>query len=170
MIPLQPKLHVGFRIVAAGCIVFWLLASSYCSIENLFGGNHHHAKAGPNKIVAPHDSDDSPEAATAEHSHGEASDTHDSEQASHDSHPHGGCDDTCCSSLIATAPIAAPLVIDKPLVRTLHSLSPVLPARISILKAPQDRWDRQANRRDWAFTPQVYLCPAHRSLAPPSLA
>lgn len=44
MISRRSKLHVAFRIGAAVTVVFWLLASSYCSAEHLLGF-HHHGKA-----------------------------------------------------------------------------------------------------------------------------
>jgi hypothetical protein len=117
MIFRQPKIHIGLRIVAAGCIVLWLLASSFCSVEHLFGDDHHHAEAATSETVAHHDSDHSQEAEAADHAHAEANHPHDSEQSSHDSHPHDDSDDTCCSTLMATAQFAAPFVIIKPILQ-----------------------------------------------------
>jgi hypothetical protein len=170
MISRQPKINVGLRIVAAGCIVLWLLASSFCSVEHLFADDHHHAEAATSETVSHHDGDHSPEAEAAEHAHGEANHPHDSEQASHDSHPHDKSDDACCSSLVATAQLATPFVIVKPLLQPLDFLCPILQARDLMLSAPKDEQERQAQPRDWVFTPQLCLGAAHRSLAPPSLA
>ena len=170
MISRQPKIHVGFRIVAAGCIVLWLLASSYCGIEHLFDDDHHHADAAVSETVAHHDGDHSQEAKVAEHAHSEASESHDSEQPSHDSHPHNGGGDSCCSTLMATAQLSQSFVIVKPLLQPLHFLCRPFQARDPMLAAGEDGAERQANRRDWVFMPQLCLGPAHRSLAPPSLA
>lgn len=170
MIVRQPKVHVGLRIVAAGCIVLWLLASSYCSVEHLLDDDHHHAEATASDSVAYHDSDHSQDAEAAEHAHGESSHPHDSEQSSHDSHPHDDSDDACCSTLMATAQFAPPLVIVKPILQPLDFLCPVLQARDLMLSVPKDELERQVKPRDWVFTPQVCLDSAHHSLAPPFLA
>ncbi len=166
MISRQPKIHGGLRIVAAGWIVLWLLASSHCSIE-LFGDNHHHAPAGASEAVPHHDNDHSLEAEAAEHAPHEASHSKDSEQSSRDPHPHDGGDDACCSTLMATAQITTPLVIAKPVLQPLNFLCPVLQARDPMLVAPEAKPLRRAKPRDWVFTPVVCLGPAFRSLAPP---
>ena len=170
MISRQPKIHGGLRIVAAGCIVLWLLASSYCSIEHLFGNDHHHEEASAPETVVHHDNDHAQEAEVAEHAHSEASESHDSELPSHDSHPHNGGDNACCSTLTATAQISTPLVIVKPVLQPLNFLCTDLQARDAMLAAPADTAERQTRPRDRVFTPEVCLDPAHRSLAPPSLA
>jgi len=41
MIVRTPKLHPALRFVAAGCVVLWLLASSYCSVEHLLDFDHY---------------------------------------------------------------------------------------------------------------------------------
>ena len=170
MISRQPKIHVGLRIVAAGCIVLWLLASSFCSVEHLFADDHHHAEASASGTVAHHDSDHSQEAEAAEHGHGEPSHPHDTEQPSRDSHPHDKSDDACCSSLVATAQFATSFVIIKPIHQPLDFPCPVLLARDLMLSAPKNELERQAKPSDWVFTPQVCLGAAHLGLAPPSLA
>jgi hypothetical protein len=151
-------------------MVLWFLAVSYCSIEQLFGDAHDHAEAGVSKTVAHHDSDPSQEAEAVEQAHREASHSHNSGQPSHDSHRHNDGDNSCCSTLIATAQITKPFVIAKPILQPLNSLSTVLQACDPMLAAPQDKPESQAKSRDWIFTPEVCLGPAHRSLAPPSLA
>ena len=170
MISRQPKIHVGLRIVAAGCIVLWLQATSHCALERLFGGDHHPVEAGASETLAHHDSDHSPEADAAEHARNEASCPHDSGQPSSDSHPHDGGDNCRCSTMIATAQIATSMVIVKPVLEPLNFLCPVLQTRGLTLTVPADTAERQAKRRDRVFTPEVCLDPAHRSLAPPSLA
>ena len=170
MISRQPKIHASLRIVAAGCIVLWLQATSHCALEQLFGGDHHHAETGTSEMLAHQDSDHSPEAEGADHAHSEASHPQDLAQAPHDSHPHDDRDNCCCSTLMATAQLATPMVIVKPVLEPLNFLCPVLQTRGLMLTAPADTAERQAKRRDRVFTPEVCLDPAHRSLAPPSLA
>ena len=71
---------------------------------------------------------------------------------------------------MATAQIANPFVIAKPVLQPLNFLCTVLQTRDPMLAAPEDKPECQAKRRDGVFTPVVCLGPAHRSLAPPSLA
>ena len=163
-------MHVGLRIVAAGCIVLWLQATSHCAIEHLCGDDHHPAETAASETLAHHDNDHAQETEAADHAPGEASHPHDSQQPSNDSHPHDGSDDACCSTLMATAQITTSFVIIKPVLQPLDILCPVLQARDLMLFAPKNELARQAKPRDWVFTPQVCLDSAHRSLAPPSLA
>ena len=165
----QPKIHVGLRIVAAGCIVLWLQATSHCALERLFGGDHHPAETGASETVAHHDSNHAQESEAAEHADGEASHPQDSEP-SHDSHPHDDGDNCCCSTVIATAQIATPFIIIKPVFEPLNLLCTVFQSRDSMLAAPGNKVECQAKDRDDVFKPEVCLDPAHRSLAPPSLA
>ena len=170
MISRQPNIHAGLRIAAAGCIVLWLLASSCCSIGYLCSDDHHPAEAGASETIAHHDSNHSQEVEAAEHAPGAASHPHDSEQPSHDSHHHDGGDNSCCSTLIATAQFANSFVIAKPVLELLNLFCTVFQARDPMLAAGENKPERQAKPRDWVFTPEVCLGPAHRSLAPPSLA
>lgn len=162
-------MHIGLRIVAAGCIILWLQATSHCAIERLFGDDHHQAEAATSGTLA-HDGDHSQEAEAAEHTQGEVSNSHDAAHRPHDSHPHDGGDDACCSTVTATAQIATPIVIVKPGLETLNFLCTDLQAHGSMLAASADTAERHAKPRDRVFTPEVCLDPAHRSLAPPSLA
>ena len=162
-------MHIGLRIVAAACIFLWLQATSHCAIEQLFGDDHHHAEAGTCETLA-NDGDHSQEAEAAEHAQGEANHPQDSEQPSHDSHRHNDGDDCCCSTVIATAQIATPIVIFKPALEPLNLLCTVLQTHSSMLTASADKTECHAKPRDRVFTPEVCLDPAHRSLAPPSLA
>ena len=165
----QQKLPPALRITAAGCIALWLIAASCCSIGSLCSDDHH-AKAEAPETVAHHDSNHSQEAEAAEHAPGETSHPHDSEQPSHDSHPHDGGGNSCCSTLMATAQIATPFLIAKPLFQPLNFLCTVLLARDQTLASPEAKPLRQAKDHEWVFTPVVCLDAAHRSLAPPSLA
>lgn len=166
----QQKLPPALRITAAGCIVLWLLAASCCSIEYLCSGDHHHAEPDASETVAHHDSGHSQEAEAAEHALAEASHPHDSEQPSNDSHSHDGGDNSCCSTLMATAQIAKPFNAAQPFLESLSFLCTVLQARDPMPAAPEAKPLRQAKDRDLVLTPVVCFGPAHRSLAPPSLA
>ena len=165
MISRQPKIHVGLRIVAAGCIVIWLMATSYCSIEHLCcGDDHHHAEASDH-----HDTDNSHEVEAAEHADGAVG--HDAGHSSGDSHHNDGAEGSCCSTLTAIAQNAQPFFIAKPAVLLpLNLLCAFIQAHDSVLAAPGDKSARQANPRDWVSRPVVCLDAAHRSLAPPSPA
>ena len=141
--------------------MIWLMATSYCSIEQLCGDDHHHAEAADH-----YDGDNSHEAEAAEHAEG-----HDAGQSSGDSHHHSGAEGSCCSTLKATAQNAQPLFIAKPaLLLPLNLPCAFIQAHDSVLTAPEDKSARRANPRDRVFTPVVCLDAAHRSLAPPSPA
>lgn len=168
MISRQPNNHVGLRIVAASCIVLWLVASSCCGIEHLFGDDHHHAEAGAAETLAHHDIDHSEETEAAEHRHGDAGQVHDSEPPSQDSHHHNDGEDSCCSSFQAMAQSATPFVIAKPALPPLNVLYTVHQAHDPMVPGREDKWVLQAKPRESVFTPEVCLGPAHRSLAPPS--
>ncbi len=155
MILRQPAINVGLRIVAAGCIVLWLQATWHCAIEQLLGDDHHH---------------NAQEAEVAEHAHSAASHANDSEQSSQDSHPHDDGDNCCCSTVIATAQIATPIIIIKPVFEPLDLLCTVIQTRDSMFAALGDKAERPAKDSDRVLKPEVCLDPAHRSLAPPSLA
>ena len=169
MTPRQPKLSPALRSTAAGCIVFWLLAASCCNIGYLCSDDHH-AKVGAPETVAHH-ANNHQEADAAEHAPGEAGHPHDSEQPSHDSHPcEGGSDNSCCSTLKATAQIAKPFIAAQPLLESFNLPCMLLQALDPMLAAPEAKPLRQTKDRDLVLTPVVCLGPAHRSLAPPSLA
>lgn len=165
MISQQPRITIGLRLVAAGCIVLWLLASSYCSIEHLFGDDHH-AEANISEAVAYHGRDHLHGAEAAEHEQREAGHSHEAEPPSHDSHPHDG-DDICCSTLMATAQIATPSIFVKPLLDPLNQSFPVPLACDSMIAASTVPTECQSKRRECLFTPEVCLGAANRNHAPP---
>jgi hypothetical protein len=82
---------------------------------------------------------------------------------------HTGGDKSCCSTLMATAQIATPFVIAKPVLEPLNFLCRVLQARDQCLPRSKTNRSAKIKDRDWVFTPEVCLGPAFRSLAPPSL-
>jgi len=163
----QPKPSLALRLIAASCIVLWLLAMSCCSIGFLCSDDHH-AKADAHGAVAHHDSD---HAQASEHAHGDANVPNDSEQPSHDSHPcEGGSDNSCCSTLMATAQMAKPFNAAHSFLESLSLLCTAPQAHDPMLVAPEAEPLRQAKDRDLVLAPVLCLGPAHRSLAPPSLA
>ncbi len=163
----QPKLAATLRLLAAGCVLLWLAASSYCSIDDLIEwaqGWHRHQGAGELAVSAAR------EAGTkrlhfypANHAR-----PHDGGGSGHDSHPHHGDDHVCCSTLHPTAQTPAS-VLERPVFHPASSLSAFLQVP-DPLPSPRKRpFDRRTRRRQWVFTPEVCLGPAFRSLAPPRL-
>lgn len=171
MISRQPQLHVALRITAAVTVVFWLLAASYCSVEHLFGFDHH-ASATASEEHAHHDAAaDIGHSHETEHGHGEADHPHDdAEGDSHGSHHHDGEGGSCCSTLHATAQLAKPLVIATPLLQPLKLFCVRFEAAIPALTALEKASARPPPNRDWVFTPEVCPGPANRSHAPPASA
>ena len=71
---------------------------------------------------------------------------------------------------MATAQSAKPFNAAQPLFESLNLPCTVLQAREPMFAAPEAKPLRQAKDSDLVLTPVVCLDPAHRSLAPPSLA
>ena len=71
---------------------------------------------------------------------------------------------------MATAQIAKSFNAAQPFLESLNLPCTVLQARDPMFAAPEAKPLRQAKDRDLVLTPVVCLDPAHRSLAPPSLA
>jgi len=170
MISRQPKIHFTFRIGAAVTVVFWLLASSYCGVEYLFGCGDHGA-ATTSDEHGHHDAtahDDHAHADVAEH--GQAGEHHSHEATGHSqgSHHHDGEDDFCCSTVQAAVPNTQPIFISKPLVQQLSILSALLQPHTSALTALNKASDRPPPNHDWVFVPEVCTGPANRSHAPPA--
>lgn len=125
---------------------------AYCSLENFIGhaeGEEHH--------------DEQAETHATAQSHDQPGDSHDSDKNKHD-------DETCCDSLQAPAQHGNSLVLHKPDLGKLPSLSFLWLATALTLDAPEPPPPRQAQDREWVFTPEVCLGPAFRSHAPPSLS
>jgi hypothetical protein len=147
----QPKLKPALRLCAALSVLIWLSATSYCSLEFLIGhpeGEHHAGQA------ATHD---------AAQSHGESGHSQDSDN-------NGSSDESCCSTLQAPPLTAGTPVLLKPDFGKLASFHFLWLARTLTLDAPETTPPRQAQHRDWIFTPEVSLGPAYRSHAPPSFS
>jgi len=148
----QSKPRAALRISAAFCILVWLAAVSYCSLEVFIGhaeaGEHHHEK------TTTH---------AAAQSHNESGDSHDSDKNKHD-------EESCCDSLQAPPQHGSSLVLFKPDLGKLPSFSFLWLAEALTLDAPETPPPRQAQHREWVFTPEVCLGPAFRSHAPPVLS
>lgn len=148
----QPKPRPALRLCAAFSILVWLAAVSYCSLEAFIGhaevGEHHGAQ------TATH--------ATAQ-SHDESGESHDSDKNGHEQ-------ESCCDSFQAPPQHGNSLVLFKPDLGKLPSLNFLWLAQALTLDAPETTPPRQAQHREWVFTPEVCLGPAFRSHAPPSLS
>ena len=161
----QPKITLPFRIIAAGCVVFWLAGVSACNLESLvcceFHGKEEVALADKPHSHREHDAHDQAHrvhAAAAPHSHG-------AQGHSQGSHKHESKEYSCCSTLTAVVQTAQATVFGKSAFQPGPALSALLEMRAPALVVSKNPPYRQSNRRDWVFTPVVCLGPAHRSLA-----
>ena len=147
----QPKLRPALRICAVLSLLVWVSAVSYCSLEFLFN----HVESGHH-------------AAQAEHHHDDVARSQQESGHSHDSDGNGKDENACCSSLKAI-PLTAgsSLVVSKPDFGKLASLDFLWLVKTLTLSLPETAAPRQPPERDWVFTPEVCLGPAHRSHAPP---
>ena len=172
----QPKLPLALRIIAAGCVVLWLAGVSACNLEALFCCPSHGSETAAHK---DHEhSHDTQEAvagtnhehdADADHSHNvEAHHSADAEGRSHNSHKCESKEGSCCSTLKAVVPTARAILFNKPAFHPIPFLGVLLDKHAASLALSQNSPNRQAKPRDWVFTPEVCLGPAHRSLAPPA--
>ena len=151
----QPKLKTSLRLWALLWLVAWISASGFCSAEGLFG--HTHNGKG--------------------HRHPEKSDHHhaavpadDASGHSHDSKNDCDGSDSCCSTLKAVPQAASSLSLQIPDSAKIAPSHFVLLAHAVTFVEPESRFLRQANEREWVFTPEVCFGPAHRSHAPPFLS
>ena len=145
--------------MAAACVLLWLSASSYCSLEPLLEPA---ADLGPGTSVAAAN-----ERAGGMPQPGPAHESHDGDENGRDSHPHDDKGGTCCSTLHATAQTPQPL-FHQPVFHTVAFL--ILPAYDEAFAVAENGFDGRTRRPEWVFTPAVCLGPALRSLAPPPSA
>lgn len=129
------------RICAALSLVVWIAASGLCSFEHLLG----HAES--NTATSATDS--------AEAGH------------SHDSNKHDDGEHSCCDSLKATPQLGGSIVLNHPDFGRLFSTDFRSLAQTLTFIHPEVPVLRQPPSREWIFTPEVYLGPAHRNHAPP---
>lgn len=161
----KPKLRPLLRVTAAGCVLVWLSASSYCSIEHLFARTPDSHQRGSTVGVTSANSCHG-KGRQASREAGQAAKSQDRDRNGHDSKPDDDQGGACCSTLHPTA--QAP---QQPL-----QLSPfqtyAFPGAASgmselVSEVPHNLFDRQSRCREWVFTPEVCLGPAFRSHAPP---
>ena len=141
----KTKLIPTIRICAAMSLVVWLTALTFCSASCFLGDSH----------CQPSHRD---EQATASH--------HDHDQAP-DSDKHGGCNDSVCDSLKTVVHSTSGNFIFKANFSLAYVLASASLAQALTVSQSETPIFRQAWRRDWVFTPELYLGPAFRSLAPP---
>lgn len=166
----RPKLPVAFRIAGPVMAAFWLLAASYCSVEQLLGCDEHEtATAGREHahLGVPAQAGHLREGAVA-HSHDADELPSDAEGQPQGSHHHHSGEVTCCSTLHATVQMDTPIVVAKPLLQPLTLFNDLLLAPDDTLAALAKASDRPPPDRDRVFTPEVRTGPANRSQAPPA--
>lgn len=150
----QRQMSRVFRLMAAIALVGWLGATTFCTL------------AGSGFLIAQ--SVGSTKVACAEA--GKCAKHCDKESPSSPSKPACPPGNNICS-VIKTALLGGPAAeLIPPTVSVLYTLPLVALALGSQLDQPTTSVFRQARLRDWVFTPEVYLGPAFRSHAPPSLA
>lgn len=150
----QPKLKTSLRLWALLWLVVWISASGFCSVEGLFGHTHDSASR---RHAEARDHDHAAVPADGAPGH------------SHDSKNDGDEGDSCCSTLKAVPQTSDSLCIQKPDFAKLAPSHFVLLAHALTFVEPESRFLRQANYREWVFTPEVCLGAAARAHAPPFL-
>jgi hypothetical protein len=142
----QTKLSPMLRSFAAVTLLAWLAAQVLCAAHCNFGVCHGEAEKAS--------------------CHGPALTHHDDADPAGPGHDNSSTTATCLT-LKSALVSGSPLALVPPELHLLYTLAPValaLDATMAEATAPSSR---QAWRRDWAFTPEVYLGPAFRSHAPP---
>lgn len=138
--------NVFLRILAAGCLLLWLAALGFCSTEALIG---HHDETVSQK-------------AKTKHSHSESPDSKHRE--------HRGCDDDpLCVALHSVNAPSPTILLAKPVSQWIATIDFAPLIALTSLEQPAIDFPRQQPDRIPIFTPEVYLGPAFRSHAPPTL-
>ena len=88
---------------------------------------------------------------------------------SHGSHKHESKKDSCCSTLKSLVPAAKSYLFSKSAFPPIPCLWVLPETQVKSPALSENPSNRQAQGRDWVFTPEVCLGPAFRSLAPPVL-
>ncbi len=147
----QTKLSPLLRSFAAAGLLVWLTAQVLCTAHCSFGVCHGKAEnASCHDSAQPqphHDEGDSPTPA------------HDDSSTS-----------ASCLTLKTALVNGASLALVRPDLPVLYTLAPFALALDVTATEPAASFYRQAQPRDWVFTPEVSLGPAHRSHAPPFLS
>ena len=166
----QQKLPLALRITAAGCIALWLVSVSACSLKALFCCDSHHSES---VAHADHERSHDAKDTVADMSHAHDADVHNAQDAdnrSPDSDKRDSEEGACCSSLNAVVPTVNPIIHGKLTFHPIPFLCVFPQSPATLLTRSEAPTNRQAKERDLVRTPVVCLGPAHRSLAPPSLA
>ena len=140
----RTTLNPLLRLLAAGTLLCWLGALALCSTECFEGDSDHHA--GQKEIAS---------------SHSDAHPTPDSEN-------HSGHDDSVCDSLKTLVPTAHTDLLPKPDFGFCFLNFAAVPQALTVAEC-EAPVSRQPPDREFVFTPEVFLGPAFRSLAPPVL-
>ena len=180
----RPRVSVLLRIFAGTCALLWLVGITVCGMERIYNcAGHEEACAGHASPIHDHDAV-SPLEKGGSHDaeHHDDAEAHEQAAASrhhHDvaaQHQHGRkgkkCDDEkrCCANIQALIVTSAPMVIVRPVSQPAFNISHLCAALDHALTTPSTEALRQSKTHDCVLTPEVCLGPAHRSLAPPSLA
>jgi hypothetical protein len=140
----QTKRSPLFRSFAGVAVLVWIAAQVLCFVHCNFGGGHGNGKRA--SCHAP--------ALSQEH-HDAPGPTHD------DSSPTAAC------LTLKSALLGGSLALNAPELPVLYTLAPIAFALKIATTEPAASFSRQTWRRDWVFTPEVCLGPAHRNHAPP---
>ena len=151
----QPILRPALRLWAALSVLVWIAASAQCAMEPLIGSFH--TGASHHTASAAHD-----------HHGDEAVPAHQETGHSHDSDRNGDHGDSCCTSLKAVLSNTTSVQLTQPDFGQLFAFNPLWLAQALTPVEPETSPPRQAKNREWVFTPEVCLGPAHRSHAPPA--
>ena len=135
------------RFFAAATLMCWLAALVCCSAECLTGDS----RCQPSLHDEP------------------AADSHHDHEQAPDSDKHNDCPKAVCDSLKNFVHLTGSSFIAKAHFRLAYVAGFASPSQVFAVSAPETPIFRQAWRRNWAFTPEVFLGPAFRSLAPPVL-
>ncbi len=147
----KTKWTPAIRVCATTTLVVWLAALVFCSSE-CFEGNSH---------CQPSNHDD--------HDHGQVADSHHEHDQAPDSDRQDGCPKTVCDSLKNCVPPTDSSFVFKQDFILAYILGSAPFSQALAISKPEASIFRQTWRRDWVFTPEVYLGPAFRSHAPPVL-
>ena len=144
----QPSLSPLLRYFAAAALLVWVAAQVVCSAHCNFGFGHGDAEQASCHGSAPsqahHDDGNSPGPAHK-----------------------GSSTSAACLTLKSALFDGKVCELVKPEFQLLYTLAWFAPAVEATQIELVAHFFRQARPRDWVFTPEVYLGPAFRSLAPP---
>jgi len=148
MSPRQAKLRPMARSLAAVALLVWLAAQVVCAAHCNFGLCHADAEH-----ASCHDS-----AQTQPH--------HDKGGSPAPAHDGSSTTAACLTLKSALVSDSGPALV-SPQPHLVYTLTPLVLTLELNVSEPATCSRRQAQLRDWVFTPEVCLGPAHRSHAPP---